>query len=39
MALKNNTAVNRSVYLFRFADVDANNNIVNNNFDGTADSS
>jgi len=37
MALKNNTAVARSVSTTRFADVDANNTVVNN-LDGTLDS-
>jgi len=37
MALKNNTAVNRTIQLIRFVDVDANNTVVNN-LDGTLDS-
>jgi hypothetical protein len=37
MALKNNSAVNRFVYFYRWADVDANS-ILLNNMDGTTDS-
>jgi hypothetical protein len=38
MALKNNTAAIRKVYLVRYADVDAGGNWTANNFDSTANS-
>jgi hypothetical protein len=37
MALKNNTAVPRTAYLVRYADINANDNVVND-FSGTANS-
>jgi hypothetical protein len=36
MALKNLSGVTRSAYILRYADVDANNNVSNNDFDYTS---